>query len=82
MITILGKVIHGDHYGRQLGFPTANVDRRQYVREKMKVRLGVWSGEVKVKSGKLEQHTKNMRSDHSPKFTIIKSCIHKFQMCL
>ena len=56
MIQITGKVIHGQKYGRVLGFPTANLDRRQYVREKMKIRFGVWAGEIKlkVKSGKLK----------------------------
>ena len=44
MTEITGKVIHGDGYGKTLGFPTANLDRRQYVREKIKVRLGVWAG--------------------------------------
>lgn len=46
MITITGKVIHGAKYGRKLGFPTANLDRREYARRKMKVRLGIWAGLV------------------------------------
>ena len=41
---IRGKVIHGDGYGKILGFPTANLDRRDYIRKKMKIRLGVWAG--------------------------------------
>lgn len=41
---ISGKVIKGNKYGRVLGFPTANLDRREYVRKKIKVRLGVWAG--------------------------------------
>ena len=44
MIQITGRVLHGDHYGRKLGFPTANLDRRDFVRRKTKVRLGVYSG--------------------------------------
>lgn len=56
MIEITGKVIHGDHYGRQIGYPTANIDRRDFIRQKLKVRLGVWAGraELKVKSKKLK----------------------------
>jgi len=41
---ISGKVIHGEHYGRELGFPTANLDRRSFSRRKMKIRLGVYGG--------------------------------------
>jgi len=43
-IKISGKVIHGEHYGRKLGFPTVNLDRRSFSRRKMKIRLGVWAG--------------------------------------
>lgn len=50
MIEISGKVIHGDGYGRVLGFPTANIDRRSYSRRKLKIRTGVWAGWVKVSS--------------------------------
>ncbi|MBL8029928.1 MAG: riboflavin kinase [Candidatus Doudnabacteria bacterium] len=41
---IKGTVIKGDGYGRKLGYPTANLDRRQFVRSGMKIKLGVWSG--------------------------------------
>ena len=44
MIQISGKVVQGQRYGRILGFPTANLDRRQYLREKLKVKFGVWAG--------------------------------------
>ncbi len=47
-IELSGKVIHGDSYGKILGFPTANLDRREYVRKKMKIRLGVWAGRVRI----------------------------------
>jgi riboflavin kinase/FMN adenylyltransferase len=48
MILITGKVIHGQKYGRALGFPTANLDRRDYARRGLKVRLGVYAGGVIV----------------------------------
>lgn len=48
-INISGKVIHGDHYGRVLGFPTANLDRRDYAHRRLKIKLGVWAGGVRIK---------------------------------
>ena len=47
-IDISGKVIQGDHYGRKIGYPTANIDRRDFIRRKIKVRLGVWAGTAKT----------------------------------
>lgn len=44
MIEILGTVIHGRHYGRKLGFPTVNLDRRSYSRRKLQVKAGIWAG--------------------------------------
>jgi FAD synthase len=52
MILISGKVIHGDKYGRKLGFPTANLDRRSFSRQKLKIRLGVYAGRADLLSGK------------------------------
>lgn len=49
MTEITGRVVHGKKYGRILGFPTANLDRRQYVRQKQKVKLGIWAGHVYLK---------------------------------
>ncbi|MES2088224.1 MAG: riboflavin kinase [Patescibacteria group bacterium] len=48
MITpiIEGKVIKGDGYGRKLGFPTANLDRKQFLKDKMDLPLGVYAGVV------------------------------------
>ncbi|MBI3231912.1 MAG: riboflavin kinase [Candidatus Doudnabacteria bacterium] len=43
-IKILGKVVHGEHYGKILGFPTANLDRRDYVKKKLKIKHGVYAG--------------------------------------
>ncbi len=55
-IEISGKVVQGDHYGKRLGFPTANLDRREYVRKKLKIRLGVWAGraELKIQNSKFK----------------------------
>lgn len=44
MIVISGKVVKGQQYGRVLGFPTANIDRRDFSRKRMKIRLGVYAG--------------------------------------
>ncbi len=52
MISISGKVITGDKFGRQLGFPTANLDRRQYVTKKMEVTFGVYGGFTILPTGK------------------------------
>lgn len=47
-IDIIGTVIQGEGYGRQLGFPTANIDRRYYARRKLKIKLGIYGGYVYV----------------------------------
>lgn len=46
MITpiIEGKVIKGSGYGRKLGFPTANLDRKQYLKDKVDLPLGIYAG--------------------------------------
>lgn len=43
-IKISGKVVSGQGYGRKLGFPTANLDRRDYKRRKLKIKLGIYAG--------------------------------------
>ena len=43
---IEGKVIRGEGYGKRLGFPTANLDRKQFVKDKMELSLGVYAGVV------------------------------------
>jgi riboflavin kinase/FMN adenylyltransferase len=44
MTNITGKVIKGDQYGSKLGFPTVNLDRRQYVRDGMVIKFGIYAG--------------------------------------
>ncbi len=44
MVIIIGKVIKGEQYGRKLGFPTANLDRREYNRKGLKIKFGVYAG--------------------------------------
>jgi|SRR3989344_3380552 len=41
---IEGKVLKGDGYGRKLGFPTANLDRKQFLKDKMDLPLGIYAG--------------------------------------
>lgn len=45
---ISGKVVQGDQYGKKLGYPTANIDRRQYSWRKMKIRFGIYAGFVQI----------------------------------
>ena len=44
-----GKVIQGDSFGKKLGFPTANLDRRDFVRRKLKIKFGVYAGQAEFK---------------------------------
>lgn len=46
MIELTGKVVNGKKFGRILGFPTANLDRRQYVRQELNIKFGIWAGSV------------------------------------
>lgn len=47
-IIISGKVVMGDGYGKKIGFPTANLDRKQFVGLKKKPKLGVWAGSARI----------------------------------
>ena len=48
---ISGRIIQGDGYGKRLGFPTANVDRRQYSRDQLRIRFGVYAGQAVLENG-------------------------------
>ena len=47
-IIIFGKVTQGAHFGKKLGFPTANLDRRDYSRRHLKIKLGVYAGKAEI----------------------------------
>ncbi|MFT5037026.1 MAG: riboflavin kinase/FMN adenylyltransferase [Candidatus Azotimanducaceae bacterium] len=51
---ISGVVIQGDGYGKKLGYPTANIDRDQYVHEKIDLEYGIYAGLVTVHSSQEE----------------------------
>ena len=50
-----GKVIKGAGYGKKLGFPTANIDRRDFYRQKLKLKEGVYAGFV-YRDGKTKRY--------------------------
>lgn len=56
MVQLSGKVLRGKGYGKVLGFPTANIDRRQYSAlpeaARRKIRFGIYAGVVQLPSGK------------------------------
>jgi len=43
---IRGKVIKGDSYGKKIGYPTINLDRRNFLKMKKKPTFGVYAGFV------------------------------------
>lgn len=49
-VILRGTVVGGDSYGRTIGFPTANLSRRGWVRLLHKPRLGIWAGWVHIES--------------------------------
>jgi riboflavin kinase/FMN adenylyltransferase len=52
LFTLRGKVVRGTRIGRKLGFPTANIDRREYVRKKLRIPFGVYAGIAVISGGK------------------------------
>ncbi len=52
MLEYSGRVIHGQHLANTLGFPTANLDRRQWQRQKLNWKLGVYIGTVTGSGGR------------------------------
>lgn len=53
MLEIRGRVLRGDRVGKQLGYPTANLDRRSLPRGKFKVKFGIYAGLSVLPSGKI-----------------------------
>ncbi len=43
---ISGVVIEGERYGREIGHPTANIDRKEYVERNLHVLQGIYGGFV------------------------------------
>lgn len=44
-----GVVITGEGYGRKIGFPTLNIDRKSFSKLKVSPPLGVYSGNVTLR---------------------------------
>ncbi len=45
-----GRVIKGQGYGKKIGFPTANIDRKEYLKKKLDIPFGVYAGLVALGS--------------------------------
>ena len=48
LFVLSGTVTRGAGLGRKLGFPTANLDRREYARGKLYITFGVYAGTAAV----------------------------------
>jgi len=46
---VSGKVIKGRGYGRKIGFPTINIDRREYKRRNLTIPEGIYAGTATIK---------------------------------
>ena len=49
---IAGRIIRGSKYGQKIGFPTVNLDRRNFLGMKEKPAFGVYAGSVILNKGK------------------------------
>lgn len=47
---ITGKVIKGNKYGKKIGFPTINIDRRNFLKLVKKPAFGIYAGKVNLMS--------------------------------
>lgn len=45
-----GRVIKGQGYGKKIGFPTANIDRKEYLKKKLNIPFGVYAGLVALEN--------------------------------
>ncbi|KKS44070.1 hypothetical protein A3I25_01710 [Candidatus Nomurabacteria bacterium RIFCSPLOWO2_02_FULL_42_17] len=52
MFAISGRVIKGEGYGRKIGFPTVNLDRRDFLKLKKKPKFGIYAGKVILPTGR------------------------------
>lgn len=52
LFALCGKVVRGARVGRRLGFPTANLDRREYMKKKLRIPFGVYAGTATISGGK------------------------------
>ncbi|MDO8620002.1 MAG: riboflavin kinase [bacterium] len=46
-----GRVVEGDHYGRALGFPTANIEKREFKATKCTIPVGIYAGTARIVPG-------------------------------
>lgn len=52
-----GKVMRGDGYGRELGYPTANLSRHNYMRLRQNIPFGVYAGYAEIDGSQKKYNT-------------------------